>query len=114
LESSLPPHLAWSIEALTAERLAGKTTLPLLRFWVSGVELHCHFFTTAEIEFDFDPRQVGEPQLRAVLEFMARLGDLTCKLVALTPENGREMPIFRYDPGIKRIGWIPPRKPPSS
>jgi len=82
---------------------------PLLRFWVGDVELACHFFVTNEIEFDLDPRQVGESQLRALMEFMARLGDLTGKPVALTPENGPHAQIFRYEPGTKQMSWIPSR-----
>ena len=69
------------------------------------MQLACHFFTADEIEFDFVPA-IGEPELRAILNLMADLGDLTGKVVVLTPENMREAPIFRYESSQRRMKGI--------
>ena len=80
----------------------------LLVFYVGGIELACHFFTPSEIEFDFDPGGVGEGELGCLLTFMADLGDLVGKVVVMTPENGRDEPMFKYDPSDRRVHWVPP------
>jgi len=80
---------------------------PWLVFQVAGVTLACHFFTVDEIELDFLPDDVGEPELRALLELMADLGDLTSKPVIMTPEHHQEGRFFEYDPSTGRVRWIP-------
>jgi hypothetical protein len=40
-------------------------------------------------------RQASLPDL---LEFLVQVGSITCKRVALTPENVPDVPIFDYDP----------------
>jgi hypothetical protein len=83
------------------------TPSSLLLLRLAGVDLACHFFAVVEIEFDFYPNTVGEPELRALLHFMADIGDLTGKVVVMTPENSREEPFFRYEPGEAQMTWIP-------
>ena len=80
-----------------------------LAFRVGGVWLHCHFFDVEEIELDFDPREIREPQLRALLDFMAEVGDLLAKPVRLTRESWPEFVFFEYAPGPRRMRWIPLR-----
>ena len=79
--------------------------LSLLSFHVGRVEMACHFFMEREIEFDFDPRGLAEPDLRDVLNFMERLGTLTGKPVVLTPENVQHAPIFRYEPSTGAVAY---------
>ena len=81
----------------------------LLVFLVAGVELACHFFTTSEIEFDFYPNSVGESELRALLNVMADLGEITGKTVVMTPENMQDAAFFKYEPTTGRVVWIPLR-----
>lgn len=65
----------------------------------AGILANCHFFTTEEIEFDIDPREVqGQQQLNALLEFMRCLAQATDKDVVLTAENTREIVVFRVLP----------------
>ena len=66
----------------------------------AGVLANCHFFARHEIEFDIDPREVhGQGQLDALLAFMRLLSDATGKDAVFTPENFREIVIFRSRPG---------------
>jgi hypothetical protein len=76
-----------------------------LRLSVGGLLVTSHFFTDAEIEFDFWPQEVTESSLRDLLVFMSRLGELTQKLVAMTPENMREYPFFTYDPKHRELRY---------
>lgn len=70
-----------------------------MRFRTGGILVVFHFFTPEEIECDIDPREVsGQASLDALLGFKRRLGDLTRKPAALTPENVPDEPIISYDP----------------
>jgi hypothetical protein len=70
--------------------------------------LNCHFFGVDEIEFDLDPREIGDSdQFERLVGFMRLLGELTGKVVLLTPENFKERPILRYSPDTRQIVWIP-------
>ena len=94
------------VEAIFAELQRERN--PRLRFDVAGVPLVCHFFTADEIEFDMRPEDVpGPDHLTALLEFMRTLGNLTGKMVLLTPESGQQSPIFRFDPSTKRLAYLP-------
>lgn len=84
------------------------TAQGLLTFWVGTVDLACHFFAADEIEFDFYPNAVREHELHQLLGFLADIGDLTGKVVVLTPENCREAPIFRYSPSTAKLEWMAP------
>jgi hypothetical protein len=71
-----------------------------------GILANCHFFTRDEIEFDIDPREIeGQRQLDALLAFMRLLSDATGKDAVLTPENCREIVIFRSRPGQSAIEY---------
>ncbi|RZJ39720.1 MAG: hypothetical protein EON86_13885 [Brevundimonas sp.] len=72
----------------------------LLVIDLNGIRVNCHFFDEAEIEFDIDPREIiGLEQVARLLEFMAILGKATGKPVLLTPENGRDFTLCRWDAG---------------
>ncbi len=72
----------------------------------AGVLAVCHFFAQNEIEFDIDPREVhGQKQLDALLGFMQLLSDATGKDVVLTPENCREVVVFRSHPGVLDVEY---------
>lgn len=80
----------------------------LLSFSIGKAVLNCHFFVVDEIEFDLDPREIGDSeQFEALVGFMRLLGKLTAKVVLLTPENVRERPILRYSPDVQEIVWVP-------
>ena len=73
----------------------------LLSVNVGNLLLNCHFFTADEIEFDLDPREVkGERELEDLFDFLRRLCRISSKQTVLTPENGPEFWIFRFNPGI--------------
>jgi len=78
----------------------------LLSVTFSGVLANCFFFTDDEIEFDIDPREIkGQDELDSLLEFMHRLADGVGKDAILTPENMREIVIFRVRPGGADAEW---------
>lgn len=82
--------------------------LTALSFDVEGVRVNCHFFTTDEIEFDVDPAEVNEPsRLDALFAFMKELATAVGKDVILTPENMREIAIFRCRPEGDQVEHIP-------
>jgi len=71
----------------------------LMRFLAEGIIIACHFFSTEEIEFDIDPREIiSQAALDALLNFMGLVGDAVRKKVVLTPENGAELPFIAYEP----------------
>lgn len=68
--------------------------------------LHCHFFTTKEIEFDLDPRNMNnEQRISRLLDFIHTIGRLLNKEVVLTPENASWVPLFRFDPRTAQEEW---------
>ncbi|WP_425618425.1 hypothetical protein NA78x_002130 [Anatilimnocola sp. NA78] len=67
---------------------------------------NCHFFTPDEIEFDIDPREVqGQGQLDSLLAFIRLLSDAAGKDAVLTPENCREILVFRSRPGQSAVEY---------
>jgi hypothetical protein len=80
-------------------------------FTILDVAMDCHFFTPDEIEFSFQPREIAEPSLAKMLQFLVELGDLTQKTAIIAYENLYEVPIFRYIRNPRRLEWIPPLLP---
>ena len=71
----------------------------LLSIYIEGVRMNSHFFGTQEIELDLLPDEVDtEEKAESVFRFMAEMGRLLGKEVILTPENGREYVMVRFDP----------------
>jgi hypothetical protein len=86
------------VEAAQAFPLPGECDR-LLSVRFAGVLANCHFFTTQEIEFDIDPREViGQEQLDGVFGFMRCLSEAVGKDAILTEENCQEIVIFRVRP----------------
>lgn len=84
------------------------SAVALLSFSIGKAVLNCHFFAVDEIEFDLDPREIGDSdQFETLVGFMGLLGELTGKVVLLTPENFKESPILRYSPETRQIVWVP-------
>lgn len=83
----------------------------LLRIDETHLALHCHFFTSEEIEFDLDPRafhsEHSELQVSRLLNFIRDMGRLLNKVVILTPENSSHClhPWFRFDPKTGTEEW---------
>ena len=76
---------------------------------VGSAAVHCHFFSTDELEFDLDPRQVdGTESFEALIDFMKRLGSLLRKPVVLTPENAPHLAIIEYRPDDDVFTYVPP------
>jgi len=91
-----------ALEAFPADGDADR----LLSVKLAGVLANCHFFACEEIEFDIDPREVqGQRQLDALLAFMRLLSDATGKDAVLTPENCREIVVFRSRPNHSTIEY---------
>ena len=54
----------------------------------TGVAINCHFFSSDEIEFDFQPRDiVSDERLAALLGFIAHVGRALGRLVGVTVEG---------------------------
>lgn len=80
----------------------------LLSFSIGNAVLKCHFFGVDEIELDLDPREIDDSdQFERLVAFVRLLGELTGKVVLLTPENFKERPILRYSPDTRQIVWVP-------
>ncbi len=74
---------------------------------LSGVCLHCHFFSQAAIEFDLVPAEVAVPsQLAAIFNFLQLISEALGKAVVLAPENQWACPIFSYSPGNDLVEYI--------
>ena len=77
-----------------------------LQIKIDGIALHSYFFCREEIDFDIDPREVGQAHaLQHVLEFFGRIADLLNKDVVITPEGAREFVIFRLRPGSDLVDY---------
>ena len=71
----------------------------LLAVRFGGVQANCHFFTSDEIEFDIDPREVtSQPQLDALLQFLRDLAMSVGRQVILCPENTPDFVILHMSP----------------
>lgn len=78
----------------------GQDHTHLLSIRLDGVIVNCHFFVPEEIELDLDPREIdNEAKAKVVFRFMSTVGRTLNKQVILTPENTKEQPIFKYEPG---------------
>lgn len=76
----------------------------LLSVRVAGMSINCHFFAVDEIELDVDPRELrGQAELKALLAFMRRIGQVTNKPVLLTHEGWRESSLLRVLPPDGRV-----------
>ena len=72
---------------------------PMLRFRVGSALIVFHFFSTTEIECDFDPNEIAsQADLDELVGFVRRLGDATHKRVVITPENSPDLPFIKYEP----------------
>lgn len=86
-------------DAIEAFSLVGLVS-QLLTVYVDGLDLNCHFFSSTEIEFDFDPRCVRDQRaLDGLIEFMTLIVEATGKPAIVTPENMASFTIIRLAPG---------------
>jgi hypothetical protein len=71
----------------------------LLVLPVAGAHLHCHFFSSEQIELDIDPAEViSEEDHSAILKFVRELSLFLGLPAIITPENYQEQPFLRFDP----------------
>jgi hypothetical protein len=93
---------AVAADAFPADGRADRT----LSVKFEGVLAYAHFFTPDEIEFDVDPGAIGgQKQLDALLAFMRLLSDATNRDAVLTPENCREIVVFRTRPNQSAVEY---------
>lgn len=76
---------------------------PLLSINLDGLFLNSHFFCEEEIDFDLDPRELSTTTFDALLRFLRWVGTRLQKVVMLTPENRRNIPLLVYLPEIDQI-----------
>jgi hypothetical protein len=73
------------------------------------LNLCCYFFTSEQIEFDFDPRDINSDQrFTRLLDFIHHLGNLLQKPVVLTPESTEDIHYLLYDPITMHDSWSLP------
>jgi hypothetical protein len=97
LVDSSPRELPATVDEAFAIR---EEASPSLRWRIGEIVVLCHFFTTEEIEFDIDSREVtSQEALDQVFDFMKRVGDTLGKPVILNYENDRQPPLISYEPG---------------
>ncbi len=78
-----------------------------LRIDEAHLALHCHFFTSKEIEFDLNPRDFhNEQQVLRLLDFIRTIGRLLNREIILTPENLSTVPLFRFNPTASKEEWF--------
>jgi hypothetical protein len=98
------PLPRYGIEAFAMWREA----VPLLELAVGPAVVRCHFRRAEQVEFDFDPEAVRDPEaLEALLRFMAWVGRLLGRSVLLTPEATPERPILEYVTAARRVRFHP-------
>jgi hypothetical protein len=97
----MPHPVSQTIENIFAAR---EHTAPLLSIYLDYIQVNCHFFDTEQIEFDIDPREITvAAAFTLLLTFMANVGSVLAKEVRLTPENGLEHVLLRYNPTTRQI-----------
>jgi hypothetical protein len=95
------------IPASSSEIFASRESgSPWLEVDLEGLILKCHFFSSEEIEFDLDPKEVNDFRFRALQHFMRSLGTLLGKSVLVTQENRQMSPVLVYITEINRIVTI--------
>lgn len=78
----------------------------LLFVCFGGVLAYCHFFTSDEIEFDIDPREVvGQPQLDRLFDFMRCLAESVGQDAILCPGSCSDIVIFRIRDGAAPVEY---------
>lgn len=101
-EATFPPEIAVLFPR------NDESALTMLAIDVTGVRVNCHFFDAREIELDLDPADVRDPSaLNGIFTFMKGLARSVEKDVLLTPENMREIAIFRCRPREDLIEHAP-------
>jgi hypothetical protein len=80
----------------------------LLKIYIDGLQINCHFFGELQIEFDIDPREVkGPAEARVVLDFMRGLASAANDSVHLTEENMSGWRWLTYDPRSDQWQFLP-------
>lgn len=86
---------------------------PLLQVEAGSFQANCHFFSSTDIEFDIDPRQItGQRDLDDLIRFMKWLAQAVGREVLLTLENCPDAVILKVFPSGNGITYYP--TPPSS
>jgi hypothetical protein len=102
IDSTARPLPALVDEASTTR----DTASPSLHFCVGSIVVACHFFTTDEIEFDIDPREVtSQAALDELLGFLQLVGDTLGKAVIMSYENDAQHPFITYEPGRREYQY---------
>ncbi len=87
----------------------------LLTFRIGNLELACHFFHDAAIEFDFWPSNLtGQTDLNDLLHFIQHLGASVGKPVIVCPENSPDYAFLRYDPQSQLSSYVQIQHPKQS
>jgi hypothetical protein len=82
------------------------TASPSLHFRVGGIVVACHFFTTAEIEFDISPREVtSQATLDELLGFLRLVGDTLGRAVIMSYESDERHPFITYEPSRREFQY---------
>src|ERR1043165_2712303 len=90
-----PCQIPLAVDAAFAARNESHT---MLRFYVGGITVVCHFFTVEQIEFDIDPREVtSKESFDELLGFIRKLGQTVNKAVVLTYENDELHPFISFE-----------------
>jgi hypothetical protein len=83
---AVPVEMPPTVEEMFAQ--AQKATILWSVIVAPGVAINCHFFSSDEIEFDFQPREiVSDERLAALLGFITHVGRALGRLVGVTVEG---------------------------
>lgn len=74
----------------------GNMDCKTLKIDFNGINIHCHFFLSNEIEFDVDPKEFNTiKDFETIERFMVSVGKILQRQVTLTAENSPEFPLFK-------------------
>ena len=81
------------------EHVTNSSPVQMQVFLSETIKAHSHFFTSNEVEFDLDPRQIkSKADVAGILKFMRTIGEILSSEVILTEESCQHDPILSFKP----------------
>ena len=77
-----------------------------LKIIFNGINFHCYFFLSDQIEFDIDPKKINSiKDFESIEKFMESISRILKNQVTLTHENSPEFPLFKIDieTGVNKV-----------
>ncbi|GGF18514.1 hypothetical protein [Hymenobacter cavernae] len=76
----------------------GEIEAKTLKIYLEGINVHCYFFLSDQIEFDIDPKEINSLiDFESIEYFMISISKLLNSQVTLTGESTPEFPLLKVD-----------------